>query len=315
MSAAEEVLAAVRAGGLIEPGQRLLVLLSGGRDSVCLLDVTARILGAGSISALHVNYGLRAAAADDEQYCRTLCEQLGIGLTVHHATLAPSPGNIQAWARDVRYALAAQLALERGAAMAAGHTATDQVETILYRLASSPSRRALLGMRARDGLLVRPLLSVTREQTEAYCRERELDWCDDETNDSDKYARGRVRHGLVPALREVHPGADANVLALAEILRDEANVLDGLVDQILKGRQEVELAVLREQPPALARLVAQQLADGALGRPAPGCARRLEELLALRDTGTAHLDLPHGVRATVSDGLLSFGLTPSRPHP
>src|SRR5205085_12289749 len=116
-----------------------------------------------------------------------------------------------------------------------GHTATDQVETILYRLASSPSRRAVLGMRRDVGRLVRPLLGFTREDTAAYCLARGLAWREDQTNASAAYARNRVRSGLLPALREVHPAAEANLLRLAEILRDEAEVLDGLVDDLLAG--------------------------------------------------------------------------------
>jgi tRNA(Ile)-lysidine synthase len=92
------------------------------------------------------------------------------------------PGNLHSLARDTRYAAAAQLALGQGALIATGHTADDQVETILYRLASSPSRRALLGMRERDGSLVRPLLGFTREQTTTYCEERGLEWRDDPSN-------------------------------------------------------------------------------------------------------------------------------------
>ncbi len=191
---------------------------------------------------------------------------------------------MQAWARKLRYDAAALLALSRAADIAAGHTATDQVETILYRLASSPSRRALLGMRPRDGNLIRPLLGVTREQTGAYCRERGLGWRDDESNDTDAYARSRVRHGLVPALREIHPGAEQNVLALADQLRDESEVLDLLVDRELAGTPQIELARLRAMPAAIARLIVQRLADqvhaatharheSASGRH-PGAARR-----------------------------------------
>ena len=179
-----------------------------------------------------------------------------------------------------------------GADVAAGHTATDQVETILYRLASSPSRRALLGMRAREGSLIRPLLRFTRADTAAYCRARGLQWREDETNDSSIYARGRVRGTLVPALREIHPGAERNVLALAEILRDEAAVLDAIVDDVLDGEQQISLAALRGLPTALGRLVVQRLADDAAGRPAPGTARRLDDILALRDTGRRRSTCP-----------------------
>jgi tRNA(Ile)-lysidine synthase len=309
VSVAEEILAAVRDEGLLALGRPVLVMLSGGRDSTCLLDVAVTVAGTPAVTALHVNYGLRDAAEADEQHCRSLCERLGVELAVTRPG-APTLGNLQAWARDARYGAAAQLSRERGADVAAGHTATDQVETILYRLASSPSRRALLGMRPRDGALVRPLLGFTREQTGAHCIERGLEWRDDESNETDRYARGRVRNRLVPALREIHPGAERNLLALAATLRDEADVLDALVDQELGGRAQIELPRLRELPVAVARLVVQRLADRVAGRPTPGTARRLNDILALRDVGTTHVDLPGGVRATANDGLLEFSPTP-----
>jgi tRNA(Ile)-lysidine synthase len=204
---------------LLSPEREVVVLLSGGRDSTCLLDLAARIAGPQAVRALHVNYGLREAAEADEAHCRELCTTLGVSLEVRRAS-RPETGNLQAWAREERYAAAAELSAPRQADIAAGHTATDQVETILYRLASSPSRRALLGMRPREGRLIRPLLGVTREETGAYCRWRGLEWREDESNTSDAYARVRVRESLVPALRAIHPAAEQNVLALAGIMRD-----------------------------------------------------------------------------------------------
>jgi tRNA(Ile)-lysidine synthase len=296
---------AVREAGLLAAGRPVLVLLSGGRDSTCLLDLAVRISGPGTVGALHVNYELRDAADSDERHCAGLCERLGVGLEVRRP-LRPETGNLQAWARDQRYGAAAELASATGADVAAGHTVTDQVETILYRLASSPSRRALLGMNDREGRLVRPLLRFTREQTASYCEERGLSWVEDETNSSDQYARGRVRTGLVPALEAVHPGAVPNVLALAGVLRDEAAVLDALVDETLDGHSEIELARLRALPPALRRLVVQRLADGSVSGPAAGVARRADEVAALSEHGTAMLDLPSGVRAVAERGMLRF---------
>ncbi len=299
----------VRSDGLLAPGRPVVVMLSGGRDSTCLLDLAVRVAGGASVTALHVNYGLREAADGDERHCQALCEQLGVPLELRRPR-RPESGNLQAWARDERYGAARQIASGRGADVAAGHTASDQVETILYRLASSPSRRALLGMRPREGSLVRPLLSFTRVQTAAYCRERGLRWREDESNESDAYARARIRTRLIPALRQVHPAAEDNVLALAEILRAEAEVLDAAVDEVLQGRSEVSQSSLREVPVALARLVVQRLADAAAGCPAPGTARRVQEILTL-DEGA--LDLPHGVRAVVQGGIVRFERTPPMP--
>jgi tRNA(Ile)-lysidine synthase len=307
--AADRVLEQVRADGLLPAGAPVVVLLSGGRDSVCLLDVAVRLAGPEAVEAVHVNYGLRDEAGDDERHCAALCERLGVTLTIERPRRPEAGGNVQAWARDVRYGVAAQRALARGSAalVAAGHTADDQVETILYRLASSPSRRALLGMRPRDGRLVRPLLGITRAETTAYCEARALAWRDDESNGGGRYARNRVRHGLVPALAEIHPAAAANVLRTAALLRDEAEVLDALVSEQLDergGRPQIPLERLAALPPALRRLVVQRLADGAAGRLVPGAAKHADEVAGLRRTGRAMLDLGGGVRAVAERGVL-----------
>jgi tRNA(Ile)-lysidine synthase len=305
----DRMLDQLRVGGLLATGVPVVAMLSGGRDSVCLLDLATRLLGADAVTALHVNYGLRDDSDADEAHCLELCRQLGVRLELERPRRPEGPGNLQSWARDVRYAAAARLALPRQAAIATGHTADDQVETILYRLASSPSRRALLGMRPRDGSLVRPLLDFTREETTAYCEERGLRWRDDPTNEEVAYARNKVRHRLAPALAEIHPAAARNVLRTAELLRDEAEVLDSLIDAELGGsngadRGTISLERLGELPSALRRLVVQRLADRAAGRPVPGAANHADEVAALRRTGTAMLDLGAGVRAVVQRGIL-----------
>lgn len=305
----------IAAGGLLAPGAPVVVLCSGGRDSTCLLDLAVRICGAGNVHALHLEYGLRAEAQRDEAQCRRTCDALGVALAVEHPRRGgPAPtGNVQAWAREERYAAAARRAAAIDADIAAGHTATDQVETILYRLASSPSRRALLGMAPRQGRLVRPLLAFTRDETAEYCRGRGLSWCEDASNSSDAYARSRIRHRLVPALEQVHPAAQANVLTLAAILAQEAAVLDELVDSVLAGRQEIRLATLRELPAALRRLVVQRLADAAAGEPAAGVGRRADDVAAMSDRGRSALHLPHGICAVAERGTVRFGQTPRAP--
>jgi len=299
----------VLAEGLLMPGAAVVAMLSGGRDSVCVLDLAARAAGPGEVTALHVNYGLRDDSGEDERHCAELCQSLGVELAVERPSRPEGPGNLQAWARDARYAAAATIAERRDATIVTGHTADDQVETILYRLASSPGRRALLGMRPRDGRLARPLLGFTRDETTAYCKQRGLVWRDDASNAEPVYARNRVRHGLLSELEKIHPAAAQNVLRTAALLRDEAEVLDALVDAEVDGsggtdRGTIALERLAQLPPALRRLVLQRLADGAAGRPVPGAARFADQVAGLRRTGTAMLDLGSGVRAVVERGIL-----------
>jgi tRNA(Ile)-lysidine synthase len=306
--ACEQVREAVRAGGLFARDRPLLAMLSGGRDSTCLLDVAVALLGPSAVSALHINYGLRAGADADERHCAALCELLGVELEIVRAVGdTQAPGNLQAWAREVRYAEAERIARERDGLFATGHTASDQVETILYRLAASPGRRALLGMVASEGRLIRPLLGVSREQTAAYCQARGLQWREDESNEDERYARARVRHQLVPALRAVHPAAEANVLRTAALLREETELLDGLVAAELAGRAGIALARLQELPAALARLVVVRLAEDATGAYVPQAGDRVEELLALgRRGGRAELHLGGHAGAMIQDGVLQI---------
>jgi tRNA(Ile)-lysidine synthase len=304
----EELLARIEAGGLLDGPQPALVMLSGGRDSVCMLDLTVRARGAGAVSALHVNYGLRGEADQDERHCAALCERIGVPLSVERPQRPEGAGNLQAWARKVRYAAAARLAEPRDATIVTGHTADDQVETILYRLASSPSRRALLGMKPRDGHLARPLLATTREETTAYCEERGLAWRDDASNDEADYRRNLLRRGLIPELEKIHPAAKENVLRTAALLREEAELLDSLVDAELAGTGAaaagtISQARFAELHPALRRLVLQRLADDAAGRPVPGAARFADQVAGFSRGGSA-LDLGSGVRAVLQRGIL-----------
>jgi tRNA(Ile)-lysidine synthase len=306
---ADQMLERVLGDGLVGPGRPVVSMLSGGRDSVCMLDLAVRAAGSDQVTALHVNYGLRDDSDEDERHCAALCEGLGAALEIERPRRPEGPGNLQSWARDTRYAAAARLALAGDATIVTGHTADDQVETILYRLASSPSRRALLGMRPHDGRLARPLLGVTRAETTAYCEERGLAWREDSSNAELSYARNRVRHGLLPELAKIHPAAAENVLRTAALLRDEAEVLDALVDAELEGSgEQARGAIALERfgglPPALRRLVLQRLADRAAGRPVPGAARFADQVAGLRRTGAATLDLGGGVRAVVEAGVL-----------
>lgn len=308
-STVERVHGLVRSEGLLAGDGPIVAMLSGGRDSVCLLDVTVALCGAERVRALHVNYRLRPEADADEAHCRETARALGVSLDVVHAAPEERQGNVHAWARELRYHAAAQLArrLDADARITTGHTSTDQAETILYRLAASPGRRALLGMAPREGRLVRPLLGVSREDTAAYCRERGLGWREDASNDDERYARARVRGGLVPALRAVHPAALANVLRTAELLREETRLLDALVQEELRGAREIAIERLRALPAALQRLVVVHLAESAAGTPVPQAGERVGELLALAARGgRAELHVGGLASAVIESGVLRF---------
>jgi tRNA(Ile)-lysidine synthase len=268
---------------MIEPGKPLLVLLSGGADSVCLLHL-ARARGA-DVSALHVNYGLRAAADEDEAFCRELFPDV-----IVERVRLPAGANVQAAARDARYELAEQHAVGD---YATGHTLSDQAETVLMRLCSSPGRRGLLGMAPRRGRLVRPLLEMTRADTRAYCRDHGLAWREDESNSDSRFTRARVRHELLPLLERIAPGAERTIAETARLLRDEAEALDALLPET------DDLAEIAALPPALGRLVLRRMA---------GAPVRVEELLAYDGRGgTVALDVGQGLRAVVEYGRVRFG--------
>ena len=301
----DRALAVARDSGLIGAGRPLLVLVSGGADSVCLLDVAVR-LGA-EASALHVNYGLRPEAGADEAHCAELCSALGVPLIVERADLTGGE-NLQAEARRVRYAHAERHAVED---YAAAHTTSDQAETILYRLAVSPGRRALLGMAPRRGRLVRPLLGATRADTRAYCRARGLAWREDASNKDPRFARARVREEVLPVLRALNPAAEQAIAETGYVLRDEAEVLERAVDEALErsGGALLAQAELRREPPALARLMLRRAAEVAAGRPHSLSRAQADAVLALGEGGgSASLDLGGGLRAVAEYGVVRFTL-------
>jgi tRNA(Ile)-lysidine synthase len=330
----ERAFEVARASGLIRSGEPLIVLLSGGADSVCLLDCAQRLEG--RLHVLHVNYGLRPGSDADEQFCHVLCDRMGVDLTVERVTLGE--GNLQAQARQARYEIAERLALEHGCDFAAAHTASDQAETVLYRLAVSPGSRALLGMAPRRGRLVRPLLEATREDTREYCRRRGLSWRDDPTNEDPRFARSRLRHDVLPVLRALSPAAERTIAETSFLLRDERLVLERAADALIAQLGvPTPLDALRAEPIGLARTMLVRLAERAAASVAgasaagetPGAAAATtgasaagsvalsradcQAILALSDEGTRSLDLGGGLRAFVEYGHLRFEIGEARP--
>lgn len=191
------VAAWVQAERLLAPGEPVAVLVSGGADSTCLWHALGAL--GHPVAAVHVNHHLRGAESEaDARHCR---EAMGA------AVVDAPPAATEAELRDLRYGLTARFGLR-----ATGHTASDQVETVLYRIASSGVARGIKPRR-EDGV-VRPLLPLWREETEAYCRAEGLATRIDSTNPAT--VRGLIRAELLPLLRRLHPAADTNLLALAE---------------------------------------------------------------------------------------------------
>jgi tRNA(Ile)-lysidine synthase len=308
----ERAFEVAQASGLIRAGEPLVVLLSGGADSVCLLDCAVRI-GA-DVRALHVNYGLRPGSDADEQFCRVVCDRLGVPLTVERVNLGE--GNLQAQAREARYAIAEQLAYAHGSDFAAAHTASDQAETVLYRLAVSPGSRALLGMAPRRGRLIRPLLEAGREDTREYCRARGLSWRDDPTNEDPRFARSRLRHEVLPVLRALSPAAERTIAETSFLLRDERQVLERAADEaIARLGIPVPLEALRGEPAGLARAALTRLAERTTGGPVALSRSDCAAILALADEGTQSLDLGGGLRAVAEYGALRFESGELQPDP
>jgi tRNA(Ile)-lysidine synthase len=196
----------IRRYDLIPPGGELICLVSGGADSTCLWHV---LQGLGyRVSALHVNHGLRGEESKaDARFC---AERLGAEVVDGRG------GTTEEELRDIRYSFATDRL------RATGHTASDQVETVLYRLAASGSTKGIK-LRREDGV-VRPLLEVWRDETEEYCRARGLAFRTDTSNPKTK--RGLIRSEILPRLRELHPAADQNLLRLAQ---GEPSALDELL--------------------------------------------------------------------------------------
>jgi tRNA(Ile)-lysidine synthase len=205
----------IRRRDLIPAGGAVTCLVSGGADSTCLWHVL-RGLGY-RVSALHVNHGLRGHESDqDARFCQ---DALGADVVA-----APS-GRSEAELRDLRYSVAADRL------RATGHTASDQVETVLYRLVSSGRAGAAIKPKREDGV-VRPLLALWREETEGYCVAVGVDYRRDTSNDATK--RGLIRTQILPLLEELDPRARRNLLALATEELDERARLPRTLERTLR---------------------------------------------------------------------------------
>jgi tRNA(Ile)-lysidine synthetase-like protein len=204
----------IRRHDLIPPGAEVICLVSSGADSTCLWHAL-RELGYG-VSALHVNHGLRGP--DSEADARFCAERFGAEVVDGRG------GSTEDDWRRIRYSFATDRL------RATGHTASDQIETVLYRLVASGVAKGIKPVR-EDGV-TRPLLTVWREETEAYCHAEGLEFRTDSTNRETK--RGLIRDEILPRLQQLHPAAEQNLLRLAE---GEPSALDELLSSAAGSRR------------------------------------------------------------------------------
>jgi tRNA(Ile)-lysidine synthase len=225
----------------IKPGDRICVAVSGGADSVALLltihaanTIKRDALGVG-LSAAHVHHGIRAAEESDadQQFVEALCSRLDIPLHIHHASIparAVDTGEtIEEAARAVRYEFFASLITAGEAdSVLTAHTLDDQAETVLMKLLRGAWTEGLSAIHPivqipgpRPGKILRPFLNTRRAEIESYLKEINQPWREDSTNTDTAYTRNRIRHELLPQLREYNPNLDQTLSNLAELAREE----------------------------------------------------------------------------------------------
>jgi tRNA(Ile)-lysidine synthase len=305
-------------GDLRPDGGRVLVACSGGPDSSALLDALAQLAPrlALELAVASIDHGLRPAAVDEVR--AVLAAAAALGLPAAGLRLTRPPGSMAA-ARRARYdALAAHARAVGAAAIAVGHTATDQAETLLDRMLRGAGTRALGGMAPRRPIalgltLIRPLLGVTAVEIEAYVAARGLAVARDPTNVDPRYRRSRLRHQVLPLLRAERGDADRALAELCERLRADGEALDAeaarLAPTLRDAAGTLDVAGLAVLAPTLRGRVLRAEAGVPLERVHLDAIARLCDERA----GTRTLDLPMGLHAERRYGRLRLG--PAVPDP
>jgi tRNA(Ile)-lysidine synthase len=312
-SLAERVRRTIRRHDLVPPGTRLAVALSGGADSVALLTLLGALAGEGGFAlagVVHLNHRLRGAESDaDEAFCRNLAVDRSLPFVAESVDVArlarQARQSLEHAAHDARYAFFARASGQLGAdRVAVGHTRDDQAETFLLRLLRGAGPRGLAGIHPRSGAIVRPMIECGREEVRGFLREQGIAYREDATNADVGILRNRVRHELLPLLRDrFTPGIVSVLDREATIARDDAAYLEAeaarvgarLITVTAAGAEILSDALLAE-PPALSRRVLHEAQRQVSGRPFIDFAAvdALWEYVASGATGP--LDLP-GQRA------------------
>mgnify|MGYP000309535987 CR=1 FL=1 len=225
----------------VSTGNKIILALSGGIDSVVLLDILSRLsLSNNNVVAVHVHHGLSAKADAWLAFCKQLCQQYQIQFFSEHVHLKSLDKGIEAAARQARYQALAKH-MERDALLLTAQHQDDQCETLLLALKRGSGVRGLAAMPTtlpfKQGILLRPLLRVPREAIEKYAASKQLRWVEDDSNSETKFDRNFLRLDVLPELNKRWPGFSANVARSAELCQQANYLLDEIAEQDLNAIQ------------------------------------------------------------------------------
>lgn len=285
-----KMLAMIRRYGMIRTGERVTCAVSGGADSVALLYAMYLLrdkLGI-SLEAAHFDHGLRGdESRRDADFVRRLCDRLEIPLTVGEGEVAAGEKGLEAAARDARYAFFATLPGK----LATAHTADDNAETVLMRLVRGTGLKGLGAISPVRDRIIRPMLTVTRQDVLDFLEEHNLSYVTDSTNGSDDFLRNRLRHHVIPLLKEENPKLAENLSAMALRLRQDEEALS----TVLQPTESLDVAqTLALHPAVRSRVICCFLKNLGVAEPE---AAHIEAAEALLRSGnpSARISLPGGV--------------------
>ena len=307
----ERIEAAVKSSGA-HPQDGIVVGVSGGADSSALLHALVAL--GYRVAVCHVDHMLRGEESEeDAKFVERQCRDYGVAFYVHHvdvdALAKEQKCTTEEAGRNVRYAFFEEIRRKTGARyIMTAHTQNDQVETVLYRMARGTGLHGLCGIPVQREHILRPFLSVTREEIESYCHECNLQYRTDSTNETTMYARNRVRHEVIPALQRVHPGAVQSIVRMTQTLSLEEDYLQKQTGQVIRTMHiengTYDCRMLAHEHPAIVRRVALHLLkDAGAGQSEPLC----EQLCALFSMSSGSLTAQNGIRFFARRGVLTIG--------
>jgi tRNA(Ile)-lysidine synthase len=233
---------------LLSPGDSVIAAVSGGADSVAMLFALYLLrdeLGI-TLEAAHFNHHLRGAESDrDEAFVTDFCGHYDIPLHLGSGRIVPGKKGLEAAARDARYAFLRRLPGK----VATAHTADDNAETVLMRLIRGTGLKGLGAIAPVSGNVIRPMLTVTRDDVEAFLEEYALPHVEDSSNGTDDFLRNRIRHGILPLMRTENPRIGENLSAMALLLRQDEACLQAMIPE----EQVPDVSRLKAMEPALRR--------------------------------------------------------------